>query len=277
MEGVFTVMALGPDNRYTPGQPAGGWINTPGYGTAGTDAAAIDAGLRAYMLRVFNWMASGLLLTGIVAFYVANTPEIQALFWQVVRTPSGARSVSPTILGWVAMLSPLAFVLVLSFGINRLSKTTAQALFWAFAAVMGLSLSNVFLRYTGASIASTFFITAGTFAAMSLWGYTTKRDLTAMGSFLMMGLIGIIIASVVNMFLASSMMSFIISVLGVVIFTGLTAYDTQRIKSDYVEFAYAEGSDEAGKRSVMDALGLYLNFVNLFQMLLSLIGVRQNN
>ena len=154
---------------------------------------------------------------------------------------------------------------------------SAQAVFWGFAAVMGLSLSSIFMVYTDASIAKVFFITAATFGAMSLWGYTTKRDLTGMGSFLMMGLIGIIIASVVNMFLGSGMLSFIISVIGVVVFTGLTAYDTQRIKADYVEFAYAEGADQAGKRSVMDALGLYLNFVNLFQMLLSLIGVRQND
>lgn len=261
-------MAFGPDTRFTTGAP--GWGRT-----AAADAAAVDAGLRSYMLRVYNWMASGLLLTGIVAYLIANTPELQALFWSVGRTASGARVVSPTILGWAAMLSPLAFVLVFTFGINRMSKGTAQLLFWLFAAAMGASLSNIFLRYTGQSIATTFFITASMFAAVSLYGYTTKADLTRMGSFMMMGLIGIIIAGLVNIFLASSALAFAISVIGVVVFVGLTAYDTQRIKADYVAYAYAEGTEEAGKRSVLDALGLYLNFVNLFQLLLSLIGNRQ--
>ena len=261
-------MAFGPDTRFTTGAP--GWGRT-----AAADAAAVDAGLRSYMLRVYNWMASGLLLTGMVAYVIASTPELMQLFWSVGRTASGARVVSPTILGWVAMLSPLAFVLVFSFGINRMSKTTAQLLFWLFAAAMGASLSNIFLRYTGQSIATTFFITSAMFAGISLYGYTTKADLTKMGSFMMMGLIGIIIASLVNIFLASSALAFAISIIGVVVFVGLTAYDTQRIKGDYVAYAYAEGTDEAGKRSVMDALGLYLNFVNLFQLLLSLIGNRQ--
>jgi FtsH-binding integral membrane protein len=261
-------MAFGPDTRFTTGAP--GWGRT-----AAADAAAVDAGLRSYMLRVYNWMASGLLLTGIVAYVIASTPELMQLFWSVGRTASGARVVSPTILGWVAMLSPLAFVLVFSFGINRMSKYTAQLLFWLFAAAMGASLSNIFLRYTGQSIATTFFITSAMFAGISLYGYTTKADLTKMGSFMMMGLIGIIIASLVNIFLASSALAFAISIIGVVVFVGLTAYDTQRIKGDYVAYAYAEGTDEAGKRSVMDALGLYLNFVNLFQLLLSLIGNRQ--
>ncbi|MES2713982.1 MAG: Bax inhibitor-1/YccA family protein [Pseudomonadota bacterium] len=263
-------MAFQPDNRY----PANGsaWGRT-----ATADTVAIDAGLRAYMLRVFNWMASGLLLTGIVAYGVANVPEIQAMFWQVGRTASGARTVSPTILGWVAMLSPLAFVLVLSFGINKLSKTTTQLLFWAFAAAMGASLSNIFLRYTGTSIASTFFITSSMFAAASLYGYTTKADLSKMGSIMIMGVIGILIAGLVNIFLQSPALQFAISVIGVVVFTALTAYDLQRIKGDYVEYAYAEGSDEAGKRSVMDALGLYLNFINIFQFLLSLMGQRSSD
>ncbi|CAH0290563.1 Bax inhibitor-1/YccA family protein [Roseomonas sp. CECT 9278] len=261
-------MALGPDTRYTTGAP--GWGRT-----ATADAAAVDAGLRSYMLRVYNWMASGLLLTGIVAYVIASTPELMQLFWSVGRAPSGARVVSPTILGWVAMLSPLAFVLVFSFGINRMSKGTAQVLFWLFAAAMGASLSNIFLRYTGQSIATTFFITSAMFAGISLYGYTTKADLTKMGSFMMMGLIGIIIASLVNIFLASSALAFAISIIGVVVFVGLTAYDTQRIKADYLAYSYAEGTQEAGKRSVMDALGLYLNFVNLFQLLLSLIGNRQ--
>lgn len=263
-------MAFGPDTRFTTGAP--GWGRT-----AAADAAAVDAGLRSYMLRVYNWMASGLLLTGIVAYVIASTPELMSLFWSVGRAPNGMRVVSPTILGWAAMLSPLAFILVLSFGINRLSRQAAQALFWVFAATMGASLSNIFLRYTGQSIASTFFITSAMFAGISLYGYTTKADLTRMGSFMMMGLIGILIAGLVNIFLASSALAFAISVIGVVVFVGLTAYDTQRIKADYVAYAYAEGTDEAGKRSVMDALGLYLNFVNLFQLLLSLLGQRQSD
>ncbi|TCZ55593.1 Bax inhibitor-1/YccA family protein [Roseicella aquatilis] len=262
-------MALQPDYRYQTGAP--GWGRTT---TA--DAAAVDAGLRAYMLRVYNWMASGLLLTGIVALAVVNVPAIQELFYAAARTPSGRIVMQPTILFWVAALSPLAFILVMSFGINRMSKTTVQALFWAFCVCMGASLSNLAFRYTGASIATTFFITAAMYAAVSLYGYTTKADLTRMGSLMMMGLIGIIIAGLVNMFVGSSALQFAISVIGVVVFTGLTAYDTQRIKADYLEFAYAEGTDEAGKRSVMDALGLYLNFINLFQMLLQLVGVRTN-
>lgn len=264
-------MAFGPDNRFQTGGSA--WTQPFGRSTA-VDAAQLDAGLRAYMLRVYNWMASGLLLTGIVAYVIANTGASE-LFYQVVRTPRGLSTV-PTILGWVAMFAPLAFILVLSFGINRMSKTTAQALFWAFAAVMGASLSNIFAIYTGASIASTFFVTAAMFGGVSLYGYTTKADLTRMGSFMMMGLIGIIIAGLVNLFLQSSALHFAISVIGVVVFVGLTAYDTQRIKADYIEYAYAEGSEEAGKRSVFDALGLYLNFVNLFQLLLQFMGVRQN-
>ena len=251
-------MAFGPDNRF-PG--AGSAWTAPLGRTAGVDAAVLDEGLRAYMLRVYNWMASGLLLTGIVAFLLVNTGMYE-LFFQQVRTPRGMAA-APTILGYVAMFAPLAFILVLSFGINRLSTAAAQALFWAFCAVMG------------ASIATTFFITAGTFAAMSLIGYTTQRDLTKMGSFLIMGLIGIMLASIVNIFIGSSALQFAISVLGVLIFVGLIAYDTQRIKTDYIEHTYAEGTELAGKRSVMDALALYLNFINLFQFLISLIGQRQ--
>jgi len=261
-------MAFGPDTRFTTGAP--GWGRT-----ATADAAAVDAGLRSYMLRVYNWMASGLLLTGIVAYVLASTPELMNLFWQVGRAPSGARVVTPTMLGWVAMLSPLAFVLVLSFGINRMSKGTVQLLFWLFAAAMGASLSNIFLRYTGQSIASTFFVCSAMFAGISLYGYTTKADLTRMGSFMMMGLIGIIIAMVVNIFMQSPALMFAIAVIGVVVFVGLTAWDTQRIKNDYIQHAYAEGTEIAGKRSVMDALALYLNFINLFQLLLYFMGNRQ--
>src|SRR4051812_25064628 len=163
------------------------------------DGAVIDAGLRGYMLRVYNWMSSGLLLTGMVAYGIANTSLIN-LFYQPVQTVRGV-GYAPTILGYLAIFAPLVFVMVLSFGVNRLSRQATQALFWAFAAVMGASLANIFLIYSGESIARVFFITAGTFGAMSLWGYTTRTDLTRFGSFLMMGLIGIIIASLVNMFL----------------------------------------------------------------------------
>ena len=250
--------------------------NTRAYvpGTA-ADTAVLDAGLRSYMLRVYNWMSSGLLLTGIVAYTVANTSLIE-LFYRQVATPRGI-AVQPTILGYAAIFAPLAFTMVLSFGVNRLSRTATQALFWAFAAAMGASLANIFLIYSGASIARVFFVTSATFASMSLYGYTTKADLSKMGSFLMMGLIGIIVASLVNMFIGSTMLQFAISVIGVLIFVGLTAYDTQRIKGDYLQFAYAEGSDGAAKRSVFDALSLYLNFINLFMLLLQLFGNRNSN
>ena len=261
-------MALQPQSRWT--QPQQGWGTGSG---AAVDAATIDAGLRAYMLRVYNWMASGLALTGIVAYLIAHNPAVAELFYTVVRTPRGLAT-APTILGWIAMLAPLGFILALSFGVNRMSKSTVQALFWAFAAVMGASMANIFVVYPGASIASTFFITAAMFASMSLIGYTTNRDLSKMGSIMLMGLIGIIIAGVVNIFLQSAALAFAISVIGVVVFCALTAFDTQRIKNDYVEYSYAEGTDEAGKRSVMDALQLYLNFINLFQFLLSFMGGR---
>lgn len=258
-------MALQPDYRYG---------SAPGWGRgAAIDQAALDAGLRSYMLRVYNWMASGLLLTAIVSYAIASMPEVAQLFYTVVRTPRGIAT-APTILGWVAMFAPLVFVLVLSFGINRMSKTTAQGLFWLFCMAMGASMANIFVIYTKTSVAGTFFATSGMFAAMSIWGYSTGRDLSKMGSIMMMGLIGIIIASLINMFLASSALAFAISIIGVVVFCGLTAWDTQRIKNDYLEHSYAEGTDEAGKRSVLDALGLYLNFVNLFQILLQFMGVR---
>jgi FtsH-binding integral membrane protein len=220
-------------------------------------------------------MTSGLLLTGVVATLIAHTGLIDA-FYPLVRTPYGTTH-SATPLAMIAMLAPLGFVLVLSLGVNRLSTTAAQGLFWAFCATMGASLTNIFLIYTSESIVRVFFITAATFGAMSLWGYTTKSDLSRMGSFLMMGLFGIVIAGLVNMFLHSSAMQYIISMAGVVVFTGLTAYDTQRIKADYVQFSYAEGMDGANKRSVYDALSLYLNFINLFMMLLQLLGNRNND
>ena len=228
----------------------------------------IDAGLREYMLRVYNYMASALTLTGIIAYFSANTPAIINTLYSL--GPSG--QVEPTGLAYLVMFSPLAFVLALSFGINKMQASTAQTVFWAFAAIMGLSLANIFLLYTGASITRVFFITAGTFAGMSLYGYTTKRDLSGMGSFLMMGLVGIIIASVVNIFLASSALHFIISVIGVLVFVGLTAYDTQKIKSLYLE---ADGSEVMTKKAIMGALTLYLDFINLFVMLLRLFGERR--
>ncbi len=253
---------------------------TPQYGaypqaSAATNAAVIDAGLRAYMLRVYNWMASGLLLTGIVSYVIANTSLLGA-FYHAVHTPYGT-AMQPTALAIIAMLAPLGFVLVLSLGVNKLSTTAAQALFWAFCAAMGASLTNIFIVYTSESIVRVFFITAATFGAMSIWGYTTKADLSRMGSFLIMGLLGMIVASLVNFFFHSSMMQFVISIVGVIVFTGLTAYDTQRIKADYVQFAYAAGMDGANKRSVYDALSLYLNFINLFMLLLQLLGNRNNN
>jgi len=258
-------MALSPDYRAYPGA------------TRSVDSAALlDAGLRAYMLRVYNWMTSGLALTGIVAYAIVSVPSVYELFYPAVMTPRGIRHV-PGVLAYVAMFAPLAFVLVLSFGINRLSKTAVQALFWAFCVAMGASITNIFKIYTGQSVTQVFFVTAGTFAAMSIYGYTTRADLTKLGGFLIMGLIGIIIAGLVNMFVGSSAMAFAITVIGVIIFVGLTAYDTQRIKGDFVQYAHAYGPDEAAKRSVFDSLSLLLNFINLFMLLLQLIGVRTNN
>jgi uncharacterized protein len=253
-------MALGPDNRFE--------LRTQTMNRAQTDAAQIDVGLREYMLKVYNYMASGLALTGIVAYLASSTPAILNLLYAV--GPDGR--MSPTILAWIVMLSPLAFVFGLSAGINRMKASTAQTVFWAFSGVMGLSLAHIFLAYTGTSIARVFFITAGTFAGMSLFGYTTKRDLTGMGQFMFMGLIGIIIATLVNIFLQSSMMHFVISVIGVIVFVGLTAYDTQKIKLMYSE---ADGSEVASKKAIMGAVTLYLDFINLFIMLLRLFGDRR--
>ncbi len=253
-------MAFGPDNKFS--------LNTGQMSAAQAGAADIDVGLRNYMLRVYNYMASGLALTGIVAYLASTTPAILNLMYAPV--PGGG--IQATGLAWIVMLSPLAFIFALSFGINKMKASTMQTVFWAFSAVMGLSLAHIFLLYTGASIARVFFITAGTFAAMSLYGYTTKRDLTGFGSFLMMGLIGIIIASVVNIFLQSSAMHFVISVVGVLVFVGLTAYDTQKIKSLY---SAVDDSEIAGKKAIMGALTLYLDFINLFILLLQLFGNRK--
>jgi uncharacterized protein len=225
---------------------------------AGTQDAAYDAGLRSYMLSVYNYMASAVLLTGIVAMLFANS----GLAAQVLATP----------LRWVIMLAPLAFVMVLSFGINKLSTGAAQALFWAFAVVMGLSMSSIFLVFTGVSIAQTFFATTAAFAGLSLYGYTTKRDLSAFGTFLIMGVVGLLVAMIINIFLQSSVMALVISGIGVLLFAGLTAYDTQRIKSMY---AYVAGTDMVGKTVIMGALSLYLDFVNMFTFLLNFMGSRE--
>ena len=226
-------------------------------------AAAIDEGLRSYMLKVYNYMGLGLVVTGAVAYFFNQ--------W-VMSSEANMQLVYGSPLQWVVMLAPLGFVLALSFGINKMSVGAAQLTFWAFAAVMGLSLSSIFSIYTDASIAKVFFITAGMFGAMSLYGYTTKRDLTAMGSFLTMGLFGIIIAMVVNIFLQSSALEFIISAVGVLIFVGLTAYDTQKIKEGYSE---SHGAEVLAKGAIMGALSLYLDFINLFMMLLRLFGNRE--
>ncbi len=219
----------------------------------------IDEGLRSYMLGIYNYMGLALAITGITAFVVASTP---ALATAILGSP----------LAFVVMFAPIGFVMFLSFRINKMSASTAQITFWAFAVVMGLSLSAIFFQFTTASIARVFFITAATFGAMSLWGYTTKRDLSGWGSFLFMGLIGIVIAAIVNIFLVSSALQFAISVIGVLVFTGLTAYDTQRIKEDY----YAGDTGElVAKKSIMGALSLYLNFINLFIMMLQLFGNRE--
>jgi uncharacterized protein len=243
-----------------------------------TDAAAVDAGLRAYMLRIYNYMSIGLAITGLAALgvymaAVADPSAAVAHFGKVPLTQFGyAMFASP--LKWLFMLAPLAMVFVISAGINRLRPATAQMLFWVFSALMGISLSSIFLVYTHTSIVRVFFITAATFGALSLYGYTTKRDMSGMGSFLIMGLFGIIIASLVNIFLASSMLQFVVSVVGVLVFAGLTAYDTQRLKNDYIYGYASQGGDVAERAAITGALSLYLNFINLFTLLLQLLGQR---
>lgn len=244
-------MAEWSDPRVTQTQAG---VTIDGKPIAGT---AVDAGLRAHMLKVYNYMASGVLLTGIVAMLFANS----GLAAQVMATP----------LRWLIIFSPLAFIMVMSFGINRLSTGALQAMFWAFAAVMGLSMSTIFLVFTGQSIATTFFVTAVSFLGLSLFGYTTKKDLSAIGTFLIMGIVGLLVATIVNIFLGSSTLQLVISFLGVLIFAGLTAYDTQRIKSEYLYYA---GHESIGKLAIMGALNLYLDFVNMFQFLLSFLGDR---
>ncbi|MGO4567284.1 Bax inhibitor-1/YccA family protein [Rhizobium sp. 2YAF20] len=230
-----------------------------GLGAAIGSQALFDEGLRKHMLRIYNYMGIGLVITGLVALLVGTTP---ALYVPIFSSP----------LKWVVMLAPLAFVMFFSFRIQSISASGAQMMFWAFCAVMGLSLASVFLVFTGTSIARTFFIAATMFGATSLYGYTTKRDLANFGSFLMMGLIGVVIASVVNIFLGSTALQFAISLIGIVVFVGLTAWDTQNLKQQYAENFDQESQQ---KLAVMGALSLYLNFVNIFQLLLNFTGERE--
>jgi len=228
-------------------------------GIAGIDRVAFDAGLRIFMQRIFGYMSGGLAVTGLLAWVVAHT----ALAGIIFGTP----------LKWVVMLAPLGFVLFMNFRMNTISVSTLRSMFWLFCATMGLSMGAIFLVYTGASVARAFFITAATFGAMSLWGYTTKKDLSDFGAFLMMGILGLMIASVVNIFMASSMLQWMVSIAGVAIFTGLTAWDVQRLKQTYSESVGVEAND---KLAIFGALTLYLNFINAFQFLLQLTGDRRS-
>jgi hypothetical protein len=229
---------------------------------AGGDVAgrvSYDEGLRSHMLSIYNYMTSGILLTGIVALLAFTSGTAAVIF-------------TGGILRWIVALSPLAVVFAMSFGANRFSTGTLQAMFWGFSILMGLALSSVFLVYTGGSIATTFFATAAAFAGLSLWGYTTKKNLSGFGSFLIMGVVGLFVASIINIFLQSPAFHYAISFLGVLIFAGLTAYDTQRLKSEY---QYLRGTEFAGKAVILGALSLYLDFINMFQFLLSFLGNRE--
>jgi len=236
------------------------------FNRAGTADQAFDVGLRAHMIRVYNYMASGLALSGIVAFALFSSSELASMFFQVAP---GNRVVGLNVLGWVAIFAPIGLLLLVGFRAQQMSVTGVQAVYWSVTALMGVSLSLLLFRYTGASVARTFFVTAASFGALSLYGYTTKRDLTAMGKFLFMGLIGLVLAGLVNMIWPNGTMSFIISAAGVLIFSGLIAYDTQKIKEQYAE---AYGRDVAEKIAIFGALSLYLDFVNLFQFLMSFMG-----
>ncbi len=244
--------------------------NLGSFNRSGTvaDQAAFDVGLRAHMVRVYNYMASGLALSGIVAYGLFSSSELAALFFQV----ENGYVVGLNLLGWVAILAPIGLLMLVSFRAAQMSVGSIQAVYWAVTALMGVSLSLLLFRYTGASVARTFFVTAAAFGALSLYGYTTKRDLTAFGKFLFMGVIGLILASLVNMIWPSGTMSFIISAAGVLIFSGLIAYDTQKIKEQYAD---AWGTDTAEKVAIFGALSLYLDFVNLFQFLMMFLGQRR--
>jgi len=235
-----------------------------------TDQVAIDAGLRAHMIRVYNYMASGVALTGLVAWFTFSAAVTQTATG--LQLTSFGQAIYGSPLMWVLVLAPLALVFVISFGINRLSAGTALTLFFVYAGLLGLSLSSIFLMYTGTSVTRVFFISAAAFGALSLYGYTTPRSLSAMGSFMFMGLIGIVIASLVNIFLRSTGLDWAISVIGVIVFAGLTAWDTQRIKEMYDPM---DDGTIGGRKAVMGALSLYLDFINLFLMLLRLVGDRR--
>lgn len=258
-------------NLETKGSKMSDWKETQqtGFGSvprAGGDVAgreSYDEGLRSYMLSIYNYMGSAVLLTGIVALLFSWGGE-QSFAYSIFAGGG--------LLAWAIKLSPLAFILAMSFGLHKMSYATLQIVFWSFATVMGMSMSTIFLIFTVDSIAVTFFATAAAFAGLSLFGYTTKKDLTAMGSFLIMGVIGLIVAMVVNWFIQSEAMAFIISGLGVLIFAGLTAYDTQRLKNDY---QYLRGTEFMGKAVIMGAVSLYLDFVNMFMFLLNFLGSRE--
>jgi uncharacterized protein len=235
---------------------------------AGVRTAAVDEGLRAHMNKVYGLMAAAMTITGLVAWIVGNNEALLSVF----RDPA---TMQPNILGWIVMFAPLAMVFAFSAGINRMSESTAQLVFWGFAAVMGLSISWIFAVFTGLSIAQVFFTTAIAFAGLSLYGYTTKRDLSGWGTFLLMGLIGLIVAMVINIFVASAAIHFAITVIGLLIFAGLTAYDTQRLKSEYVAMAGTGNEAYLGKAAIMGALSLYLNFLNMFMFLLQFMGQRE--
>ena len=239
-------------------------------GAVAADQAVFDAGLRAHMVRVYNYMASGLALSGIVAVALFNFEGLASVFFDIRVMANGRTVVAGlNVLGWVAILAPIGLLLLVSFRAQKMSVGSIQAVYWAVTALMGVSLSLLLFRYTGASVARTFFVTAAAFASLSLYGYTTKRDLTAMGKFLFMGVVGLMIAGIVNMIWPSGTMSFIISAAGVLIFSGLIAYDTQKIKEQYAE---AWGSEMADKIAIFGALSLYLDFVNLFQFLMAFMG-----
>jgi FtsH-binding integral membrane protein len=253
-------MAIWQDPRNATGSRGG--VNTA---TVGVPSVTRDAGLRSYMLSVYNYMASGVLLTGIIALLFANSSLINL----IVNPATG----QATPLFWIALFAPLAVVFMLSFGINRISAGTAQALFWVYAALIGVQFSSLFLVYTGVSIAQTFFAVAASFLGLSLWGYTTKRDLSGMGSFLIMGVVGLFVAMLINLFLRSPAMDLAISAIGVLIFAGLVAYDTQKIKSLY--FAVAGHGEALAKTAVIGALNLYIDFINMFLFLLRFMGDRR--
>ncbi len=236
--------------------------------TAGVRTAAIDEGLRAHMSKVYGTMSVGLLVTALAAWAVGSNDTLLAIF----RDPITLR---PNILGWIIMFAPLGMVFAFGAAINRLSAAGAQLFFYAFSAVMGLSLSWIFAVFTGISITQTFLVTAISFAGLSLWGYTTKKDISGWGAFLIMGLIGLIVASIVNIFLGSPAVHFAISIIGVLIFAGLTAYDTQKIKTDYIQHAQHMDTEWLQKSAIMGALNLYLDFVNLFMFLLQFMGNRE--